>query len=62
MKSGITFLLIYFFFSTANAQILNPSFEDWNAFDPVNWSTFDDVGGIDGITESSDAHEGSSSV
>jgi len=62
MKSGITFLLIYFFFSTASAQILNPSFEDWNAFDPVNWSTFDDVGGIDGITESSDAHEGSSSV
>jgi hypothetical protein len=62
MKSGITFLLIYLFFSTAHAQILNPSFEDWNTFDPVNWSSSDDFGGIDGITQSSDAHLGSSSA
>jgi len=62
MKTGITFLLIYLFFSTASAQILNPSFEDWNAFDPVNWSSSDDFGGIDGITQSSDAHLGSSSA
>ena len=62
MKTGITFLLIYLFLSTSNAQILNASFEDWNAFDPVNWSSLDESGGIDGITESSDAHEGSSSV
>ena len=62
MKSVITSLLIYLFFSTASAQILNPSFEDWNSFDPVNWTSLDESGGIDGITESSDAHEGSSSV
>ena len=62
MKTGITFLLIYLFLSTSNAQILNASFEDWNAFDPVNWTSLDEAGGIDGITESSDAHEGSSSV
>jgi len=62
MKSVITFLLIYLFISTASAQILNPSFEDWNTFDPVNWTSLDESGGIDGITESSDAHEGSSSV
>lgn len=62
MKSVITSLLIYLFFSTASAQILNPSFEDWNTFDPVNWSSTDDDGSIDAITESSDAHDGSSSV
>jgi len=62
LKTVITSLLIYLFFSTATAQILNPSFEDWNAFDPVNWTSLDESGGIDGITESSDAHEGSSSV
>ncbi len=62
MKSVITFLLIYLFFSTASAQILNPSFEDWNTFDPVNWSSTDDDGSIDAITESSDAHDGSSSA
>jgi len=62
LKSVITSLLIYLFFSTASAQILNPSFEDWNSFDPVNWTSLDESGGIDGITESSDAHEGSSSV
>ena len=62
MKTGITFLLIYLFLSTSNAQILNASFEDWNSFDPVNWTSLDEAGGIDGITESSDAHEGSSSV
>jgi len=62
LKSVITSLLIYLFFSTASAQILNPSFEDWNSFDPVNWSSTDDDGSIDAITESSDAHDGSSSV
>jgi hypothetical protein len=62
LKSVITSLLIYLFFSTASAQILNPSFEDWNTFDPVNWSSTDDDGSIDAITESSDAHDGSSSV
>jgi hypothetical protein len=62
MKSLITSLLIYLFFSTASAQILNPSFEDWNTFDPVNWSSTDDDGSIDAITESSDAHDGSSSA
>jgi len=62
MKTGITFLLIYLFLSTSNAQILNSSFEDWNSVDPVNWTSSDDFGGIDGITESSDAHDGSSSA
>jgi hypothetical protein len=62
MKTGITFLLICLFFTQLNAQILNPSFEDWNTFDPVNWTSTDDDGSIDEITESSDAHDGSSSA
>ena len=62
MKSAITFLFIFLCCSLLTAQPLNNSFEDWNAFDPVNWTSLDESGGIDGIKESSDAHEGSSSV
>jgi len=62
MKSGITFLLIYFFFSTASAQILNPGFEDWSNEDPVNWFSFDELTMMNWITQSSDAHGGSSSA
>jgi len=63
MKSSVTLLFIFFCCSLLTAQPLNNSFEDWNAFDPVNWFSTDDVGGgaFDGITQSSDAHDGSSS-
>jgi Secretion system C-terminal sorting domain len=62
MKTAITFLFTFLCCSFLMAQPLNNSFEDWNSFDPVNWFSTDDGGGYDGITESSDAHDGSSSV
>ena len=62
MKTVITFLFIYFFISTAHAQILNPGFEDWSNEDPVNWFSFDELTMMNWITQSSDAHGGSSSA
>jgi len=62
MKTGITFLLIYLFFSTASAQILNPGFEDWSDEDPVNWFSVDELIMMNWITQSSDAHGGASSA
>ena len=62
MKIVPFFSLFLFIVSVTFSQPLNNSFEDWNALDPVDWSSSDDFGGIDGITQSSDAHEGSSSA
>ncbi len=62
MKSLFTLICIILFFNLINAQPLNNGFENWNSLDPVDWSSSDDFGGLDGITESSDAHSGSSSA
>ena len=62
MKTGITFLLIYLLFSNAGAQILNSGFEDWSNEDPVNWFAIDELIMMNWITQSSDAHGGSSSA
>ena len=63
MKTVFTVLLFVITCSLLGAQPLNSSFESWNTMDPVDWFSTDDVGGgaFDGIIQSSDAHEGSSS-
>jgi len=63
MKSAFTVMLFIITCSFLSAQPLNNSFENWNTVDPVDWFSTDDVGGgtFDGIIQSSDAHDGSSS-
>jgi hypothetical protein len=62
MKSVYTVIFFIITCTFLSAQPLNSSFESWNTMDPVDWSSTDDFGGFDGIIQSSDAHEGSSSA
>ena len=57
-----TIVPVLIFLTVVNAQeIPNNSFENWSGGDPVDWMTFD-VQGLDAVSQSSDAYEGSSSV
>lgn len=44
-----------------NAQILNPSFEDWSNGEPVNWSTNNSTGS-GAVVQSNDSQNGNSAV
>jgi len=57
------FMLVYCFYSTlVLSQPLNSSFEDWTMGEPNDWFTSDIFGLISGVSQSADAHEGSSSA
>ena len=62
MKSIITLLIFFLCFSLIWAQPLNSSFENWTMGEPDDWFTSDIFGIISGVSQSSDAHEGSSSA
>ena len=62
MKSIITLLMFFLCFSLICAQPLNSSFENWTMGEPDDWFTSDLFGIISGVSQSSDAHDGSSSA
>jgi len=62
MKLIITFLLITLSSSFMLSQPLNSGFENWTMEEPNDWFTSDIFGFVNGISQSSDAHEGSSSA
>lgn len=65
MKFNYIFTFIYSligFYTVVFSQPLNNSFEEWNSTDPVNWSSSDEFGGVNGIIQSSDAYDGLFSV
>lgn len=63
MKSIFTVMFLIITCSFLSAQPLNGSFENWNTIDPVDWYSSDEAGSgaFNGVIQSSDAHEGSSS-
>lgn len=62
MKSVITFLFTLLYCSVLLAQPLNNSFENWTMGEPDDWFTSDLFGILNGVSQSSDAHDGSSSA
>jgi len=56
------FITIFVFFTQAFAQIPNGDFESWTAGNPTGWLTDNAVGVATPITQTSDAHGGSSAV
>lgn len=62
MKSIITLVLFFLCSSLIWTQPLNSSFENWTMGEPDDWFTTDLFGIVNGVSQSSDAHEGSSSA
>ena len=56
------FISMFAFFAQTFAQIPNGDFESWTAGNPTGWLTDNAVGIATPITQSSDAHGGSSAV
>ncbi|HSP88187.1 MAG TPA: T9SS type A sorting domain-containing protein [Ignavibacteriaceae bacterium] len=57
-----SFLLVLLFQVQTSSQVLNGGFENWTMDDPDNWVTTDIPGFVNAVSQSSDAHSGSSSA
>ena len=64
MKALLVLCLAFFFYSSSSliAQIPNAGFENWTNGDPDNWLTDNSAPTYTPITQTSDAHSGSSAV
>jgi len=56
------FFVCCIYSSLVFSQPLNSSFENWTSGEPDDWFTSDLFGTLTGVSQSSDAHEGSSSA
>lgn len=59
---ALIFSISLIFLSSANAQIPNNGFENWTSGEPNNWITDNIPGVLVPVTQSAEAHSGSSSV
>jgi len=60
--SAFVIIIMFLCNSTSYAQLLNPSFEDWNSLSPRYWHTVFVPGELEPVTRSDDAHHGNYSV
>jgi hypothetical protein len=57
-----TILLFFLLITNVNAQIPNAGFENWTNGNPDDWTTYNSTGLVVDVTQSGDAHSGSSSA